>query len=72
MLGLNAMHYRAYAATYALLLLPLIIFDMARLGTLHRATAWGSALLLLRHALHQLIAHTDQWQRTAAWLTPPV
>jgi cation transport ATPase len=72
MLGLDATHYHAYAATYAVLLLPLIIFDLARLGTLHRATAWGSLLLLLRHALHQVIANTDQWQRIAAWLTPPV
>ena len=72
MLGLDATHYRAYAATYAVLLLPLITFDLARLGTLHRATAWGSALLLVRHALHQVIANTEQWQRIAAWLTPPV
>jgi len=50
----------------------LISFDLARLGTLHRATIWGSALLLVRHVLHQAIANTDQWQRIAAWLTPPV
>jgi hypothetical protein len=72
MVGLDATHYRAYAVTYAVLLLPLIAFDLARLGTLHRATAWGSALLLARHALHQVIANTDQWQRIAAWVTPPV
>ena len=72
MLGLDATHYRAYAATYAVLLLPLITFDLARLGTLHRATAWGSALLLVRHVLHQAIANTDQWQRIATWPTPPV
>ena len=72
MLGLDATHYRAYAATYAVLLLPLITFDLARLGTLHRATTWGSALLLVRHVLHQAVANTDQWQRIAAWLTPPV
>jgi len=72
MLGLDATHYRAYVATYAVLLLPLISFDLARLGTLHRATIWGSALLLVRHVLHQAIANTDQWQRIAAWLTPPV
>jgi hypothetical protein len=72
MLGLDATHYRAYVATYVVLLLPLITFDLARLGRLHRATAWGSALLLVRHVLHQVIANTDQWQRLAAWLTPPV
>ncbi|MEP6919295.1 MAG: hypothetical protein ABJC89_26875 [Acidobacteriota bacterium] len=54
------------------MLLPLVTFDLTRLGTLHRATAWGSVLLLARHPLHQVIANTDQWQRIAAWLTPPV
>lgn len=72
MLSLDPTRYRAYAATYAVLLLPLIILDLARLGKLHRATAWGSALLLVRHALHQALANTDHWQRIAAWLTPPV
>jgi hypothetical protein len=71
-LGLDATHGRAYLVTYAVLLLPLVVFDLLRLGALHRATAWGSALLLLRHVLHQLVANTDQWQRIAAWLTPPV
>lgn len=64
-------NYRAYAATYAVLLLPLLAFDVAR-GTLHRATAWGAALLLVRHPLHHAIANTDQWQRIVAWLTPAV
>ena len=72
MVGLDPTHYRAYAATYVVLLLPLITFDLVRLRTLHRSTAWGSALLLVRHALHQVIANTDQWQRVATWLTPPV
>jgi len=71
MLGLDATHYRPYVATYAVLLLPLIAFDLARFGTLHRATAWGSALLLVRHALHRAIANTEQWQGIAASLTPP-
>jgi len=70
--GLDPTHYRAYAATYVVLLLPLLTFDLARLRTLHRATVWGSALLLVRHALHQVVANTDQWQRIATWLTPPV
>jgi len=72
MLGLDPTHYRAYAATYVLLLLPLLVFDLIRLGTLHHATVLGSAFLLVRHVLHQVIANTDQWQRIAAWITPPV
>jgi hypothetical protein len=72
MLGLDATHYRPYGVTYAVLLLPLFAFDLTRLGKLHRATAWGTALLLVRHPLHQAIANTDQWQRIAAWLTPAV
>ena len=73
MFGLDAVHYfQGYAVTYALLLLPLIAFDLTRLKTLHRATAWGMLVLVVRHPLHAAIANTDAWQRFAAWLTPPV
>ena len=72
MAGIELAPYRSDAITYALLLLPLVAFDLARLGTLHRATAWGSAVLLARHPLHEAIAYTDTWQQIAAWLTPPV
>ena len=73
LIGLEALgYYGGYALTYALLLLPLIAFDLTRLGRLHRATAWGTAALIARHPLHIAIAYTDQWQRIAAWLTPPV
>jgi hypothetical protein len=73
MFGLDAVHYfQGYAVTYALLLLPLIAFDLTRLKTLHRATAWGALVLVVRHPLHAAIASTDAWQRFAAWLTPPV
>jgi hypothetical protein len=73
MVGLDGVdQFQSYAVTYALLLLPLIAFDLIRLGKLHRATAWGTALLIVRHPLHAAIAYTDTWQRFAAWLTPPV
>jgi hypothetical protein len=72
MVGLDTSHYRTDAATYLFLLLPLLVFDVARLGRLHPATAWGSLLLLVRHPLHEAIAYSDWWQRLAAWLTPPV
>ena len=71
MLGLDATHYRAYVATYAVMLLPLIAFDLRASGHF-TARPPGAALLLARHALHQAIANTDQWQRIAAWLTPPL
>jgi hypothetical protein len=72
MVGLETTYFRVDAATYLFLLAPLLAFDVARLGTLHRATMWGTALLLVRHPLQALIAYSDWWQRLAAWLTPPV
>jgi hypothetical protein len=73
MAGLETIQYfQGYLVTYALLLLPLIAFDVTRFKRLHRATAWGMVVLLVRHPLHAAIAHTDAWQRFAAWLTPPV
>ena len=72
MVGLDTSHYRGDAATYLFLLLPLFVFDLARLGKLHPATAWGSLVLLVRHPLQEAIAYSDWWQRLAAWLTPPV
>jgi uncharacterized membrane protein len=72
MVGLDPWGFRGDALTYVLLLLPLVAYDLVRLKKLHPATAWGSVVLLARHPLHSAIAHTDQWQRLAAWLTPPV
>jgi hypothetical protein len=71
MVGLETTNYRSDAGTYLFLLVPLLAFDLARLGTLHPATMWGSVLLLIRHPLHAAIAYSDWWQRLAAWLTPP-
>jgi len=72
MLGLGGGFYRPWIATYGLLLLPLLIYDLMRLRTLHRATLWGMLLLFARHPLHAAIANTDYWQHLAARLTPPV
>ncbi len=72
MLGLHPNYYRSYAATYAILLLPLVAFDLTRLHRLHPATTWGVAALAARNVLHPAVANTDNWQRLAAWLTPPV
>jgi hypothetical protein len=51
---------------------PLLAFDVAKLGRLHPATAWATELLLIRHPLQAAIAYADTWQRIAAWLTPPI
>ena len=58
-----------HVASYAVVLLPCAIYDLARLRTLHPATLWGGAILLLRHPLHAAVAYTEEWQATAAWLT---
>jgi hypothetical protein len=71
LLGIEAGPYVAELVTYALLLLPLVIYDVTRLRRLHPATAWGGAILLLRHGLHAGVAFTDQWQELAARITPP-
>jgi len=72
MLGLHAAPYGSWVVTYGLLLLPMIVFDLTRLRTLHPATAWGMVVLLARHPLHAAIAYTDWWQHLAARLTPPI
>lgn len=70
MAGLTPSRYWAYAATYAVLLLPLVIYDLRKFGRPHSATIWGSAALLIRHPLHAGIAYTEEWQAIADWLTP--
>ena len=72
MVGLETTNYRLDVATYLFLLVPLLAFDVAKLGRLHPATAWGTVLLLIRHPLQAAIVYTDTWQRIAAWLTPPI
>jgi hypothetical protein len=66
---INPLPYGHYVATYLLILVPLAIYDLARLGKLHAATAWGGAILIARHGLHELVAYSPQWQSVAAWLT---
>jgi FtsH-binding integral membrane protein len=67
--GVNPLPYLHHVATYVLILVPLAIYDFARLGRLHAATAWGGGILIARHGLHELVADTPQWQAAAAWLT---
>jgi hypothetical protein len=69
LLGVEAGPYVADFATYGLLLLPLAVYDLTRFHRLHAVTAWGGAILLLRHALHAAVAYTDGWQQFAARVT---
>lgn len=71
LLGLDTNPYLVEVATYALLLLPLVIFDLQTQKRIHLATVWGGAILLLRHALHAGVAFTDEWQHLAARMTEP-
>jgi hypothetical protein len=66
---INPLPHLHYVATYLLILVPLAIYDLARLGKLHAATAWGGGILLARHGLHELVAYSPQWQATVSWLT---
>jgi uncharacterized membrane protein len=70
-LGINPFPYLHHIAVYAITLVPLAIYDLVRLGRLHKATLWGGAILIVRHPLHAAIAFTPQWQSAAEWLTPP-
>ena len=70
MIGIAPGPYLHHVLTYALVLVPLVVHDLRRLGRLHPATFWGGAVLLVRHPLQGLIAHTDAWQRLAAAATP--
>lgn len=70
MVGIAPGPYLHHVLTYVLLLVPLVIHDLWRMGRLHPATLWGGLFLLVRHPLHGLIAHTDAWQRFAAAVTP--
>jgi hypothetical protein len=68
-LGLDPSNYRSQIATYLLFLLPLVAYDLITRRKLHPATGYAGLILLLRHPLHELVAYTDTWQRTAHWLT---
>jgi uncharacterized membrane protein YozB (DUF420 family) len=61
----------AYWITHALILLPLLAFDLATRRRPHLATLIGGSILLLRHVLHEYVAYTDAWQHWAARMTAP-
>jgi hypothetical protein len=68
-IGIKPFPYLHYFAVYTITLLPLALYDLARLGRLHKATLWGGLVLMARHPLHAAIAYTPQWQSAAEWLT---
>jgi hypothetical protein len=70
MAGLVPGRYLHHVACYLVLLVPLIVYDLAKFRRLHPATMWGTAVLLARHPLHEWIAFTPQWRSLARLITP--
>lgn len=68
-LDIPAGAYGHHLTCYLLLLVPLMAYDLVKFRRLHPATVWGSAILLLRHPLHDWIAFTPEWRRLASSLT---
>lgn len=50
-----------------LFLLPLVAFDLAMLGRVHRATLWGGLLILVSQPLRMAILGTAAWMAFAKW-----
>jgi len=50
-----------------LFLLALVAFDLLRLGRVHRATAWGGALLVASQPLRLALMGTPAWLAFATW-----
>ncbi len=69
MMGIKPGPYLHHVLVYVLLLVPLLIHDWRSLGRLHPATMWATVALLLRHPIHEWVAHTPTWQRIAASIT---
>lgn len=51
-----------------LFLIPLILFDLKKLGTIHRATVWGVTIHLISWPLRLTIGYTEPWQSFARFL----
>jgi hypothetical protein len=51
-----------------LALVPVVVFDLRTLGRVHRATLWGSLLILGCVPLRFLLAGSDAWFRLADWI----
>jgi hypothetical protein len=50
-----------------LALVPLVIWDLATRGTIHRATLWGGLLVVVSLPLRLAVARTDTWVAIANW-----
>jgi hypothetical protein len=50
-----------------LYLLPLVAFDLATQGRIHRATIWGGALIVVSQPLRLALSSTDAWLVFARW-----
>jgi len=52
-----------------LFLIALIVWDLKTRGRIHRATAWGGALVVVAQVLPALIWETRPWLNFARWAT---
>ena len=59
---------RDYAVTDALILLPLVAYDLIARRRLHAATLWGSVFLIGSQALRTTIGHTTTWMAFVNWV----
>jgi hypothetical protein len=59
--------HRAELCSYIFLLL-LAAYDLWSTGRIHRATLWGSLLLVVVEQVRSPLARTDLWQSFAGWV----
>lgn len=58
--------------TADLCLLPVVGWDLATRGRLHRATLWGGLLMIVSVPLRLAVAGTDAWLAFAEWAVAPL
>jgi len=58
----------AFYAVTDLFMIPCLIYDFATRGRPHRATVFGSLLLVVSQPLRFVIGRTDAWLAFATWL----
>ncbi len=61
-------HLHAAEICCDVLLLVLMSYDLWSLGKIHRATLWGSLLLVVLQQARGPLGHTALWQGFAAWV----
>ena len=52
-----------------LFIVACVLYDLITRGRIHRATAWGGALIILSQPLRLMISGTSAWMAFATWVT---